>query len=166
MRFRQKKTALDGRMSGAARPAHSWAADVGPGLVTIASDNDPSGIATYTLAGAWYGFDQLWICVLSYPSTVALQLIAARVAAITGRGLTANMRKHDWPPFFYFAVARFLIANTFNIAVDVLAMGVALRVQSGGSLVWLTLLSGCASLGLQWGIAYARYARFLKWLTL
>ena len=71
MRFRQKKTALDVRMSGAARPAHSWAADVGPGLVTIASDNDPGGLATYTLAGAWYGFDLLWVCVLSYPSTVA-----------------------------------------------------------------------------------------------
>ncbi|SAK88602.1 natural resistance-associated macrophage protein [Caballeronia calidae] len=166
MLFRHNKPATDSDLRGRARPAHSWAARVGPGLVTIASDNDPSGIATYTLAGAWYGFDQLWICVLSYPSTVALQLIAARVAAITGRGLTANMRKHDWPPFFYFAVARFLIANTFNIAVDVLAMGVALRVLSGGSLVWLTLLSGCASLGLQWGIAYARYARFLKWLTL
>ncbi|SAK61928.1 natural resistance-associated macrophage protein [Caballeronia ptereochthonis] len=153
-------------MRASARPAHSWATNVGPGLVTIASDNDPSGITTYTLAGAWYGFDQLWVCVLSYPSTVALQLIAARVAAITGRGLTANMRKHDWPLFFYFAVARFLIANTFNIAVDVLAMGIALRALSGGSFVWLTLLSGCASLGLQWSIAYARYAKFLKWLTL
>jgi Mn2+/Fe2+ NRAMP family transporter len=160
------KPTTDSDIRGSARRAHSWSAHVGPGLVTIASDNDPSGIATYTLAGAWYGFDQLWVCVLSYPSTVALQLIAARVAAITGRGLTANMRKHDWPPFSYFAVARFLIANTLNIAVDVLAMGAALRALTGGSLVWLTLLSGCAALVLQWSIAYASYARFLKWLTL
>jgi len=166
MRFRQKKTALDGRMSGAARPAHSWAADVGPGLVTIASDNDPSGLATYTLAGAWYGFDLLWVCVLTYPSTVALQLIAARVAAITRRGLTTNMREHYSRLFFYFAVARFVIANTFNIAVDVLAMGIALSSLVGGSLLWLTLASGCASLVLQWCVAYARYARVLKWLTL
>src|SRR5579863_4198322 len=97
MRFRHNKRVADDDMHGPARPAHSWAARVGPGLVTIASDNDPSGIATYTLAGAWYGFDQLWVCVLSYPSTVALQLIAARVAAITGRGLTTNMREHNWP---------------------------------------------------------------------
>jgi Mn2+/Fe2+ NRAMP family transporter len=166
MLYRHNKPNADRDMQGRARPAHSWAAHLGPGLTTIASDNDPSGIATYTLAGAWYGFDQLWICVLSYPSTVALQLIAARVAAITGRGLTANMREHDWPIFFYFAVARFLLANTFNIAVDVLAMGLALRALCGGSLVWLTLLSGCVSLALQWRIAYARYARFLKWLTL
>jgi Mn2+/Fe2+ NRAMP family transporter len=139
---------------------------VGPGLVTAASDNDPSGLATYTLAGAWYGFDLLWVCVLTYPSTVALQLIASRVAAITGRGLTANMREHDWPPLFYFAVVRFLIANTFNIAVDVLAMGIALRVFIDGSLLWLTLASGGASLLLQWRIPYARYAQALKWLTL
>lgn len=156
----------DRRNTGRSRVAHSWAADVGPGLVTAASDNDPSGIATYTLAGAWYGFDLLWVCVLTYPSTVALQLIASRVAAITGRGLTANMREHYSPLFLYFAVARFLVANTFNIAVDLLAMGVALRMLSGGSLAWLTLASGAASLLLQWLVPYPRYAQALKWLTL
>ncbi|MFM0323188.1 NRAMP family divalent metal transporter [Caballeronia glebae] len=166
MGFRQEKPAGEGRMRGAAKPAHSWAADVGPGLVTIASDNDPSGLATYTLAGAWYGFDLLGVCVLTYPSTVALQLIAARVAAITGRGLTTNMREHYSPLFFYFAVARFVVANTFNIAVDVLAMGIALKSLFGGSLAWLALASGCVSLGLQWSVDYARYARILKWLTL
>ncbi|WP_235024938.1 divalent metal cation transporter [Caballeronia arvi] len=153
-------------MRGSTRAARSWAADVGPGLVTTASDNDPSGLATYSLAGAWYGFDMLWVCVLTYPLTVALQLIASRVAAITGRGLTVNMREHYSPLFFYFGVGRFLLANTFNIAVDVLAMGIALRVFCGGSVAWLTLASGGASLALQWCIPYARYARVLKWLTL
>jgi Mn2+/Fe2+ NRAMP family transporter len=153
-------------VQGSARPAHSWAAEFGPGLVTTASDNDPSGLATYTLSGAWYGFDMLWVCVLTYPSTVALQLIASRVAAITGRGLTLNMREHYSPLFFYFAVGRFLLANTFNIAVDVLAMAIALRVFCGGSLTWLTFASGGASLALQWCVPYARYARVLKWLTL
>ena len=166
MRILRNKRISDGSPQGAARPAHSWAADVGPGLVTIASDNDPSGIATYTLAGAWYGFDLLWVCVLSYPSTVALQLIAARVARITGQGLTTNMREHYSPPLFYFAVARFLIANTFNIAVNVLAMGVALRVFFDGSLAWLALVSACGSIALQWAVSYARYAWLLKWLTL
>lgn len=166
MRFRRNKQTNESSTPGAARRAHSWAANIGPGLVTVASDNDPSGIATYTLAGAWYGFDQLWVCVLSYPSTVALQLIAARVAAITGCGLTTNMREHYAPLFFYFAVGRFLIANTFNIAVDVLAMGLALQLLGGGSIAWLTLASGCVSLVLQWSILYERYALVLKWLTL
>jgi Mn2+/Fe2+ NRAMP family transporter len=166
MPFRRNNLSRDGGTHRAWRPAHSWSADVGPGLITIASDNDPSGIATYTLAGAWYGFDLLWVCVLSYPSTVALQLIAARVAAITGRGLTSNMRQHYSPLFFYFAVARFLFANAFNIAVDILAMSAALQVFFGGSLAWLAVLSGCASLLLQWSISYARYAQAIKWLTL
>jgi Mn2+/Fe2+ NRAMP family transporter len=165
--MRSLHTKPDHSMHGSARPARSWAADIGPGLVSTASDNDPSGLATYTLAGAWYGFDLIWVCVLSYPSTVALQLIATRVAAITGRGLTVNMREHYSPLFFYFAVVRFLIANTFNIAVDLLAMGVALRIFiGGGSLAWLTLVAGCVSLVLQWCIPYARYAGVLKWPTL
>ncbi|CAD6508300.1 NRAMP family divalent metal transporter [Paraburkholderia sabiae] len=148
------------------RPARSWAADVGPGLATIGSDNDPSGIATYTLAGAWYRFDLLWVCVLTYPSMVALQLISARVASITSKGLTDNMREHYAPVFFYFAVARFLLANTFNIAVDILAMGTAARAVMGGSVALLSLLCGGASLILQWCVPYARYARVIQWLTL
>ncbi|TXC80922.1 divalent metal cation transporter [Paraburkholderia azotifigens] len=147
-------------------PARSWAADVGPGLVTLGSDNDPSGIATYTLAGAWYRYDLLWVCVLSYPSMVALQLISARVASITGKGLTDNMRQHYAPVFFYFAVARFLLANTFNIAVDILAMGTAVRAVAGGPVALLSLLCGVASLILQWCVPYARYARIVQWLTL
>src|SRR5258707_11174236 len=90
--------------AASSRAARSWAADLGPGLASLGCDNDPSGIATYSLAGAWYGYDMLWICVLSYPSMVALQLVSARVAAVTGHGLTANMRAHYSPVFFYFAV--------------------------------------------------------------
>ncbi len=148
------------------RPARSWAADVGPGLTTLASDNDPGGIATYTLAGAWYGYDLLWVCVLSYPSMVALQLIAARVASITGQGLTANMRAHYAPIFFYFAVARFLIANTFNIAVDILAMGTAMRAFTSAPVALLALSCGALSIALQWFVPYARYARVVQWFTL
>ncbi|WP_244817357.1 NRAMP family divalent metal transporter [Caballeronia sp. Lep1P3] len=166
MSERVNKQMADEDSRASARPARSWAADVGPGLASIASDNDPGGIATYTLAGAWYGFDLLWVCVLTYPSTVALQLIAARVAAITGRGLTANMRSHYSSLFYYFAVGRFLIANTCNIAVDVLAIGVALRAFFGGSLMWWALMGGGVSIALQWFVPYARYAQVLKWATL
>jgi len=162
----QEKQLADESVRASKRAAHSWAADVGPGLASVASDNDPGGIATYTLAGAWYGFDLLWMCVLSYPSTVALQLIAARVAVVTGRGLTTNMRAHYSSLFYFFAVARFLFANTFNVAVDLLAMGVALHVFIGGSVAWLTLLSGAASIALQCLVPYARYARIVKWMAL
>ena len=148
------------------RPASSWAADIGAGLTTVGSDNDPSGIATYSLAGAWYGYDMLWTCVLTYPSMVALQLVSARVAAVTGRGLTANMRAHYSPVFFYFAVARFVIANTLNIAVDVLAMAAALQRFVPAPPGVLALVCGGASIALQWFVPYPRYASVLKWLIL
>ncbi|MFL9963393.1 Nramp family divalent metal transporter [Paraburkholderia sediminicola] len=147
-------------------PAHSWAADIGPGVVTMAADNDPAGIATYSLAGAQFGYDMLWSCVLSYPSIVALQLVSARIAVLTGNGLTTNMREHYSRLWFFLAVGRFLIANTFNIAADVVAMGV------GAHLLWLGSIPGSAtfflilSIALQWFVPYAKYARVLRWLAL
>ncbi|TDG03393.1 hypothetical protein E1N52_34670 [Paraburkholderia guartelaensis] len=126
--------------------AHGWAADIGPGLGTIATDNDPGGILTYSLAGAQYGFDLLWVCVLSYPSMVALQMVAARVAAVTGQGLTANMRKHYSRWLFWLAVVRFLGANTLNMAADMLAMGEAAQLIFRGSVPLFTLLFACVSL--------------------
>ncbi|MEX3788011.1 NRAMP family divalent metal transporter [Paraburkholderia sp. BR14374] len=152
--------------ASSSQPARSWAADLGPGLASLGCDNDPSGIATYSLAGAWYGYDMLWTCILSYPSMVALQLVSTRVAAVTGHGLTANMRAHYSPVFFYFAVARFVIANTLNIAVNVMAMAVVIQRFTHGPLWLLTLACGCTSIALQWFIPYARYAQVLKWLML
>ncbi|MGF6721191.1 NRAMP (natural resistance-associated macrophage protein)-like metal ion transporter [Paraburkholderia sp. GAS41] len=146
-------------------PARSWAADMGPGLVSAASDNDPSGIVTYSLAGAQFGYEMLWACVLSYPSMVAFQLVATRVAVSTGKGLTANMREHYSPALFYLAVARFLIANTFNIAADVVAMGVAAQFLWHGSVIVFAAVFGLVSMTLQWCVPYARYAQVLKWLT-
>lgn len=152
--------------AAASRAAHSWAADIGAGLTSLGSDNDPSGIATYSLAGAWYGYDMLWTCVLTYPSMVALQLVSSRVAALTGKGLTANMRAHYSPLFFYFAVVRFAIANTLNIAVDVLAMAAALQRFLHAPLGALAIACGGASIALQWFVPYPRYASVLKWLIL
>ncbi|MCP3718314.1 NRAMP family divalent metal transporter [Paraburkholderia sp. CNPSo 3281] len=147
-------------------PAHAWAADIGPGLGTVATDNDPGGILTYSLAGAQYGFDLLWVCVLSYPSMVALQLIATRVAAVTGKGLTENMREHYARWIFLIAVARFLGANTVNMAADMLAMGEAARLMFRGPVAPFIILFAGASIALQWWIPYARYANVLKWLAL
>src|ERR1700709_1267884 len=128
-------------------PAHSWAADLGPGLASAGADNDPSGIVTYSVAGAQFGYDMLWALVLSYPSIVALQLISARVAVSTGKGLTANMREHYARPLFYLAVARFVLANTFNIAADIVATGAAAQLLWHGSTALYTALGGILSLG-------------------
>ena len=147
-------------------PAHSWAKPVSPGLISAATDNDPSGLATYSLAGAQFGYDMLWTCVLSYPSMVAFQLVAARIAALTGNGLTVNMREHYSRFLFYIAVARFLIANLFNIAADIVAMGIAAQLLWRGSIPLFAALFGIASVTLQWFVPYARYAQVLKWLTL
>lgn len=146
------------------RPAHAWAANVGAGLATVGADNDPGGILTYSLAGAQYGFDLLWLCVLSVPSMVALQWIATRVGAVTGRGLTENMREHYARWLFLLAVARFLFANTLNIAADVLAMGEAAQLIFNGPVGWFALVFGGLSLAMQWCVPYARYARVGKWL--
>ncbi|CAB3803162.1 Nramp family divalent metal transporter [Paraburkholderia fynbosensis] len=146
--------------------AHSWAADIGPGVITMAADNDPAGIVTYSLAGAQFGYDMLWTCVLSYPSIVALQLVSARIAVLTGNGLTTNMRKHYSRVWFLLAVGRFLIANTFNIAADVVAMGVGAHLLWGGSIPGLATFFLILSVALQWFVPYAKYARVLKWLAL
>ncbi|MFB9128502.1 divalent metal cation transporter [Paraburkholderia dipogonis] len=146
-------------------PAHSWATHVGPGLVSTATDNDPSGVMTYSLAGAQFGYDMLWMCALSYPSMVAFQLVAARIAAQTGKGLTLNMREHYSRLLFYVAVMRFLVANVFNIAADVIAMGVGAQLLWRGSVPLFAAIFGVLSIALQWFVPYARYARILKWLA-
>ncbi|ACC74338.1 natural resistance-associated macrophage protein [Paraburkholderia phymatum STM815] len=139
---------------------------MGPGLASTASDNDPSGIAAYSLAGAQFGYDMLWLCVLSYPSMVAFQLIASRIAVLTGKGLTTNMREHYARIYFYLAVARFLIANVFNIAADTVAMGVAASLLWHGSVPVFAALGTAVSIVLQLTVRYPRYASLLKWLTL
>jgi Mn2+/Fe2+ NRAMP family transporter len=146
--------------------AHSWAADLGPGLASTGSDNDPSGIATYSLAGAQFGLDMVWMCVLSYPSMVAFQLVASRVAVLTGQGLTSNMREHYPRAFFYLAVARFLIANVLNVAADTVAMGVAAHFLWHGSVALFAGVATLVSVALQFALPYPRYANVLKWLTL
>jgi Mn2+/Fe2+ NRAMP family transporter len=146
-------------------PAHSWARHVDPGLVSTATDNDPSGVVTYSLAGAQFGYDMLWMCALSYPSMVAFQLVASSIAAQTGKGLTVNMREHYSRLRFYLAVGRFLVANVFNIAADVVAMGVGAQLLWHGSVPLFAAAFGILSIALQWFVPYARYARILKWLA-
>ena len=146
--------------------AASWLKKLGPGLITGAADDDPSGIATYSQAGAQFGLQMLWTILFTYPLMVGIQVVSARIGRVSGRGLAGNIREH-FPAWMVRAiVALLLIANTINIAADVSAMGEATTLIVGGSSRWYAALFGVISLLLQVFIPYSSYVRFLKWLTL
>src|ERR1700753_2013591 len=98
---------------------------LGPGLITGAADDDPSGIGTYSQAGAQFGFDLLWTLLLTYPLMTAIQLVSARIGRVTGKGLASNMRAHYPRWLLYSAVILLVVANVINIAADLSAMGAA-----------------------------------------
>jgi NRAMP (natural resistance-associated macrophage protein)-like metal ion transporter len=144
----------------------SWLSKLGPGLITGAADDDPSGIATYSQAGAQFGFGLLWTMLLTFPMMAAIQIISARIGRVTGRGLATNIRHHARPWLLYSVVSLLLVANTINIAADIAAMGDAVRLIAGGKPQWYALAFGILSLLLQVFIPYRRYVHILKWLTL
>ncbi|MHB1333278.1 MAG: NRAMP family divalent metal transporter [Sulfuriferula sp.] len=144
----------------------SWLKKLGPGLITGAADDDPSGIATYSQAGAQFGFNMLWTVFFTYPLMVGIQLISARIGRVSGRGLASNMRLHYPPWLLYSIVGLLLITNTINIAADISAMGEALKLIIGGRAQLYAVGFGLVSLLLQVFIPYKRYVRVLKWLTL
>ncbi|MFM0198907.1 divalent metal cation transporter [Paraburkholderia fungorum] len=144
----------------------SWMKRLGPGLITGAADDDPSGIATYSQAGAQFGFGLLWTLLITYPLMVSIQLVSARMGRVTGRGLATNLRHHYPAPLLYLAVLVLLAANTINIAADLAAMGAAAKLVIGGPVQLYVALLGTASLLMQVFIPYERYASVLKWLTL
>jgi NRAMP (natural resistance-associated macrophage protein)-like metal ion transporter len=140
---------------------------LGPGLITGAADDDPSGIATYSQAGAQFGFNTLWTLVFTYPFMVGIQLVSARIGRVTGRGLAANIRRAYSPWLLYVIVFLLLVANVINIAADIAAMGEAMRLVTGfGSAHFYALGFGLLCLALQVLTPYAAYVRYLKWLTL
>jgi NRAMP (natural resistance-associated macrophage protein)-like metal ion transporter len=139
---------------------------LGPGLITGAADDDPSGIATYSQAGAQFGYSMLWTVLLTYPLMVGIQMVSARLGFITGRGLAANVKAVFPRPVLYGIVGLLLIANTINIAADIAAMGEALRLLIGGSAHLYSVCFGALCLVLQIYLRYDSYVRYLKWLTL
>jgi NRAMP (natural resistance-associated macrophage protein)-like metal ion transporter len=158
------KPESDGMQTG---PAHdSWLAKLGPGLVTGAADDDPSGIATYSQAGAQFGYRMLWTVLFTYPLMVGIQLISARIGRVSGHGLATNIRQHYPKWLLYGIVALLVIANTINIAADISAMADAAALIVGGSTKLFVVLFGVLSLVLQVFVPYRRYAPMLKWLTL
>jgi NRAMP (natural resistance-associated macrophage protein)-like metal ion transporter len=144
----------------------SWLKKLGPGLITGAADDDPSGIATYSQAGAQFGFNMLWTVLFTYPLMAGIQLVSARIGRVSGHGLATNIRKHYPGWLLYGVVGLLLIANTINIAADVSAMGEALKLIIGGPAQVYAVAFGLVSLLLQVFIPYRRYVRILKWLTL
>ena len=139
---------------------------LGPGLVTGAADDDPSGIATYSQAGAQFGYGLLWTVVLTWPFMVAVQLISARIGRVTGKGLAANMREVMPRQVVMGLISLLLIANTINIAADIAAMGEALQLVVGGGQHWHALAFGLGCVVLQIVVPYKHYAPLLKWSTL
>jgi len=141
---------------------------LGPGLVTGAADDDPSGIATYSQAGAQFGYGILWTAVLTYPLMSSIQLVSAQIGRVTGCGLAKNMGETLWRPAVLALVALLFVANTINIGADLSAMAAAAELVAGRSDAHHLLLIGFAlvSLLLQLFVPYRRYARYLKWLTL
>ncbi len=139
---------------------------LGPGLITGAADDDPSGIATYSQAGARFGFNMLWTVVFTYPLMVGIQVVSARIGRVTGKGLTANIRDR-YPRWLLYSIVSLLVtANTINIAADIAAMGEALQLVVGGGKHGHAIVFGALSLLLQVFMPYQRYVRVLRWLTL
>jgi Mn2+/Fe2+ NRAMP family transporter len=141
-------------------------ARVGPGLITGVADDDPSGIATYSQAGAQFGFNMLWTMPLAYPLMAAIQIVCAQIGRATGKGLAANIKSAFPPAVLKIVVLLLLIANTLNIAADVAAMGEAAELVSGVDRHLMTAVFVCVTLLLQILVPYHRYVVFLKWLTL
>lgn len=139
---------------------------LGPGLVTGAADDDPSGIATYSQTGAQFGFGLLWTMVLTYPLMTAIQLVSARIGRVTGCGLAKNLGEVLPGPVVLGLVGLLFVANTINIGADLAAMGAAGELVTNISGHIFTVAFAVLSLGLQLFIPYHRYAKFLKWLTL
>jgi NRAMP (natural resistance-associated macrophage protein)-like metal ion transporter len=139
---------------------------LGPGLITGASDDDPSGIATYSQVGAQFGYGMLWTMVISYPLMAAIQEISARVGRVTGCGISGNLRRHYPRWLLRIVIGLVLLANIFNLGADIGAMGASAQLILPARTWIFILLFGVASVYLQIQVPYDRYVRYLKWMTL
>jgi NRAMP (natural resistance-associated macrophage protein)-like metal ion transporter len=139
---------------------------LGPGLITGASDDDPSGIATYSQVGAQFGFDMGWVMLVSWPLMCAIQEISARIGRVTGKGIAGNLKAHYPRSLLIGLVSLLLVANIINLGADLGAMGAALKLVFGGPQLVYVALFGVVSILLEVFVRYTRYVSVLKWLTL
>lgn len=157
---------IDSRGPGGAGTKKGILARLGPGLITGASDDDPSGIGTYSQAGARYGYGLLWTMVLSLPLMASIQEVSARIGRISGRGLAGNIRRHYPAWLLYPVVVLLVLANTINLGADIGAMGDALALLVGGPALLYAAAFAIACVLLQVFASYPRCSKVLKWLTL
>src|SRR3984893_7357936 len=141
-------------------------ANLGPGLITGAADDDPSGISTYSVAGASFGYLPLWTALFSFPLMTAVQLMCARLGMVTGLGLAGVIRKRYSRPVLWGACALLVVANVINIAADLGGMGEATKMAIGATNALGVPLYGAVIVSLLMWSTYRRIARVLKWLTL
>jgi NRAMP (natural resistance-associated macrophage protein)-like metal ion transporter len=139
---------------------------LGPGLISGAADDDPSGIGTHSQVGAEFGYGLSWTFVLSFPLMVVIQEVAAEIGRVTGVGITRNIKRHYPLAVMRVMVALLLIANVVNLGADLSAMGAALALLIEGDPRLYTLLFGVLCIALEVGLSYSRYAALLKWTTL
>ncbi|WP_249134610.1 Nramp family divalent metal transporter [Bradyrhizobium japonicum] len=139
---------------------------LGPGLITGASDDDPSGIGTYSQAGAQLGFGVGWTMLVTYPLMAAIQEIAGRIGRVTGHGVAGNVCRNYPAPVIWSLILLLFVANTINIAADLGAMGDALKLLIGGPGALYVVVFGSVSVIAQIFFKYERYVAILKWLTL
>jgi NRAMP (natural resistance-associated macrophage protein)-like metal ion transporter len=138
---------------------------LGPGLVTGASDDDPSGITTYSVAGAAYGYGFLWTAIITFPLMAAIQLICARIGLVTGRGLAGAVGRHYPRPLLLSACLILLVANVFNVAADLGGMAEAAAMLTGLPALPFILVFGVGITAVTVYTSYGTFARSLKWLT-
>jgi NRAMP (natural resistance-associated macrophage protein)-like metal ion transporter len=138
---------------------------LGPGLITGAADDDPSGIATYSQVGAEFGFGMLWTTWFSLPLMTAIQEICARLGRVTGIGIAANMNRRYPRVVVYSLVGLLCVANIFNLGADISAMGAAAHIATHVNSTVCSIAFGLVSLLLQVFIPYRRYVKYLRWLS-
>ena len=144
----------------------SFLSRLGPGLITGAADDDPSGIGTYSQVGAQFGYGLSWSLLFCLPFMTVIQDVAAQIGSVTGRGIAANLRRHYPRPLLWSAVSLLLFANIVNLGADLSAMGAVMQMLVGGEVVAYTLGFGLICVLLEIFLNYRRYAAVLKFTTL
>ena len=140
---------------------------IGPGIITGAADDDPSGITTYSQAGAQYGTSLLWLAAWIYPLVATVQEMCARIALVTGRGLASNIKRSYSKKILYACTILLFFANTLNIGADLGAMAKAIQlIAPKASFIFLVIFTGLAGLFLEILVPYRKYSKYLKWLVL
>lgn len=162
-----RATVQEGRKESLIKEGEEYLKKIGPGVVTGAADDDPSGIATYSQAGAQYGTSLVWLALWVYPLVSTIQEMCARIAMVTGRGLASNIKKNFSKEILYVCTILLFFANTLNIGADLGAMAKAVQLLAPKmSFIFLVIFTGISGLLLEIIVPYRIYTKYLKWLVI